>query len=262
MFNSLLLYRSLIFQSVYRELQIKYSNSLLGFFWLIAQPLSNILIYIFVFSEIMKNKFSDNFGYYSYSIYICIGVICWNLFSESIIKMQSIFLENSNIFKKINIPKFIFFINVNIVSIINFIIIFAIFSFFLIFIDKIYNIILLINFTFVLLVQITLANGIGFISSVLTVFYKDTLHFTHFILQIMFWATPIVYPFNILPDSISKILIYNPLFHIFDSYHDIFVYQKSPKINDLYYTIAIAIILNIIGLVLYKTCKADLLDEL
>ena len=78
----------------------------------------------------------------------------------------------------------------------------------------------------------------------------------------MFWATPIVYPFNILPDSISKILIYNPLFHIFDSYHDIFVYQKSPKINDLYYTIAIAIILNIIGLVLYKTCKADLLDEL
>lgn len=72
-------YRGFILGSVKREFQAKYQKSMLGATWLVLQPLSMILVYTLVFSQVMKARLPGDAGTFSYSIYLCIGIITWGL---------------------------------------------------------------------------------------------------------------------------------------------------------------------------------------
>lgn len=95
-------YRGFIFGSVKREFQVRYKTSMLGAAWLILQPLSLILVYTLIFSEIMQAKLPNVTGAFAYSIYLCSGVLTWGLFAEILGRSVSVFLEHANMLKKLN----------------------------------------------------------------------------------------------------------------------------------------------------------------
>ena len=134
---SLWQYRAFILGSTKREFQTKYKNSLLGFAWPIINPLALIVVYALVFSKVMGARLPGAAGegsasLYSYSIYLCIGVIVWTLFSELTSRAQVVFLENANLLKKLNFPRLCLPVIVILNAGLNFIIIFALFTLFLI----------------------------------------------------------------------------------------------------------------------------------
>ena len=88
-------YRGFIWSSVKRDFQARYQTSMLGALWLVLQPLSMILVYTLVFSEVMKARMPDNTGSFAYSIYLCSGVLTWGLFTEMLDKGQSVFINNA-----------------------------------------------------------------------------------------------------------------------------------------------------------------------
>ena len=81
-FKALWRYRHFIFASVQREFQSRYTNSLFGFAWPFLQPAVMILIYTLVFSQLMQAKIPGVQGEASYSIFLCAGLIAWNLNAE------------------------------------------------------------------------------------------------------------------------------------------------------------------------------------
>ena len=95
-------YREFIWGSVVRDFEGRYKNSLLGFFWSLANPIFMISIYTLVFSSLMQSRLGGNVGKYSYSIYICTGILAWGLFSEIINRSLYMFIENANILKKLS----------------------------------------------------------------------------------------------------------------------------------------------------------------
>ena len=95
-------YRGFILGSVKREFQLKYRNSLLGAAWMVLNPLAMILVYTVIFSQVMHNRLPGNSNQYSFSIYLCAGLLTWNLFSEIVGRSQVMFLESANLIKKIN----------------------------------------------------------------------------------------------------------------------------------------------------------------
>ena len=120
-------YQEFITASVKREFQIKYQNSLLGGLWTVLNPLSMIFIYTVIFSQVMRARLPESDSLYSYSIYLCSGVITWGLFAEIVGRGQNVFLDNANILKKVSFPRIVLPMILTISAGLNFLIIFALF---------------------------------------------------------------------------------------------------------------------------------------
>lgn len=254
-------YNNFIISFVYRDFAQKYLNSVLGFAWSIIQPLSLIIIYTIIFSSILGAKFEEVNTNFSYSIYICSGILTWGLFAEIINKFTNMFIENANILKKIKIPKIIIPISVCLTSLLNFFIIFIIFLVFLIIIDW-WPGLLLLNFFAILCLQIILSVSFGLILGTANVFFRDLGHIVNIFLQVLFWVTPIVYPLSIIPDWAKSLIKTNPLYYIFSSYHDIFLYHKTTDFSSLYYPFLVSLFFLSFALYFFNKARNFLVDEL
>ena len=98
-------FRGFILGSVKREYQLRYRGTMLGIAWTVLQPLAMIFVYTVIFSQVMRAKLPGVEGSFSYSIYLCAGIITWGLFTEIIQRSQSVFLDNANLIKKLSFPR-------------------------------------------------------------------------------------------------------------------------------------------------------------
>ena len=258
---SLWQYRAFIFGSTKREFQMKYKNSLLGFAWPILNPLALILVYTLVFSKIMGARLPGAESIYSYSIYLCIGIISWSLFAEITSRSQTVFLDNANLLKKLNFPRLCLPVVVIFNACLNFLIIFALFILFLLVTNQFPGWVILAVIP-LLLIQIGFAIGLGINLGVLNVFFRDIGYFYGVALQFWFWLTPIVYSVNILPETIRPLIALNPLSSLMEAYQTIFIKQQWPEWSSLWYIIILALLLNLNGLRLFRKRSGEMVDLL
>ena len=254
-------YRAFIFGSTKREFQMKYKNSLLGFAWPILNPLALILVYTLVFSNIMGARLPGAESIYSYSIYLCIGIITWSLFAEITSRSQTVFLDNANLLKKLNFPRLCLPVVVIFNACLNCLIIFSLFILFLLVTNQFPGWVILAVIP-LLLIQIGFAIGLGINLGVLNVFFRDIGYFYGVALQFWFWLTPIVYSVNILPETIRPLIALNPLSSLMEAYQTIFIKQQWPDWSSLWYIIILALLLNLNGLRLFRKRSGEMVDLL
>lgn len=259
--QSIWLYRDFILGSVKREFRAKFQNSVLGVFWVLFNPLAMIFVYTVVFSQLMKAKLPDVTGPFSYSIYLCIGILSWSLFSEITSRALNLFLDNANLLKKINFPKICLPIILVINAWINFAIIFSLFIVFLMlsgnFPGKIFLVVIPI---FLLMSLLALSLGLGL--GILNVFYRDIGQVYAVFLQFWFWLTPIVYSMDILPQKVQMLLQFNPMTPIITALHKVAVYRQMPSWDSLLFPFIISFLLSWWALGLYRRHFNDVMDEL
>jgi lipopolysaccharide transport system permease protein len=261
MLRGLWAYRGFVMGSVKREFQSKYTNAMLGAVWSLLSPLAMILVYTVIFAEVMHSKLPGATSSFAYSIYLCAGVLTWGLFAEIVARGQNMFLEQANLLKKISFPRICLPLIVVLNALVNFGIIFGLFTLFL-----------LASGTFpgwvffaivpVLALQIMLALGIGMIAGVLNVFFRDVGQFVAIALQFWFWFTPIVYPATILPESVRSLLDYNPMARIIAAYQTVLIKGEAPNWIALLPVLALAVLLCLLGLRLFRKRSGEMVDEL
>lgn len=259
-------YRAFILGSTKREFQTKYKNSLLGFAWPIISPLALILVYALVFSKVMGARLpgaagEGSAGLYSYSIYLCIGVIVWTLFSELTSRAQIVFLENANLLKKLNFPRLCLPVIVIFNAGLNFLIIFSLFTAFLLVTGNFPGIPFLAVIP-LLIILIAFSIGLGMNLGVLNVFFRDIGYFYSVALQFWFWLTPIVYSVNILPEKIRFLASFNPLTNLMVAFQGIFVSHQMPDWSSLWFIGVLAVLLNINGFRLFRKHSGEMVDLL
>lgn len=233
-FKNLYDYRELLKTSVKKEVRSKYKNSFLGVLWSFLNPLLQIIVYAIIFSLILKNK-QDN-----YAIFLCAGLIPWTYFSISINKSAFTIIENGNIIKKVYFPREIIPISVVTAETINFLISTLIILGFVIFggigISK-----YILYYPLILVAQYLVILAISFIISSICVYFRDLQHFIGIILQLLFYATPIVYSQDSIPPEYQWILKYNPMTYIVNAYRNIFYYKTAIDLKSIILLIIIAI---------------------
>lgn len=259
--KSIISYRGFIYSSVRREFQSRYQSSLLGPVWVFIQPISLILIYTIVFSTLMKAKLPGNSSHAAYSIFLCSGIIFWNLLSEIIIKSVNVFVSNSNVLKKLNFPKICLPAIIIISSSINFIILFCVFVFVMLVTDSLHALSILYIIPLIVLL-IIFAISLGMILGIVNVFFRDVSQFVLVFMQFWFWLTPIVYPLNILPHWAKVIVELNPATGIVLGSQQIFVTGTFPDIRILIPVFSASILFSIIAFVIFKKRSSDMVDEL
>jgi len=261
MVSSLWRYRGFIAGSVRREFQTKYQNSLLGAAWTVLSPLSMIIVYTVVFSQVMGSRMGGLASEYGYGIYLCAGILTWGLFAEITSRSQSVFIEHANLIKKLQFPRLCLPVIVVLNALVNFGIVFGLFLAFLLAAGQFPGWIALAIVP-VLIVQILFAIGLGMILGVLNVFFRDVGQFFTILLQFWFWFTPIIYPATTLPAGIREFLVWNPMVAPIGAYQAILVYGRAPDWHSLIPFTVLALACCLLGMRLFRKRAGEMVDEL
>ena len=254
-FKGLYEYRELLKTSIKKDIRGKYKSSILGVIWSFLNPLLQLAVYAIVFPLIMKSNIPN------YTVFVCCGLIPWTFFFFFFSRTSFVMIENANIIKKVYFPREILPISIVTSEMVNFIISTVIilafvmaygigFSWYIVF------------YPVILIIQYILLIGISLLVSSITVYIRDLQHFIGILLQLLFYATPIVYGLDIIPESFRWILKINPMSYIIDGYRSIFYYQKMPDFVGLGIVLAISVILCIIGYLVFNKLQKRFAEEL
>ncbi len=254
-------FRGFILGSVKREFASRYRNSMLGAAWLVLQPLAQILVFTLIFSQVMRTRLPGVDSSFSYSIFLCSGILTWGVFAEIVGRSQNVFLDNANLLKKLSFPRICLPIIVILNACLGFAIIFGLFTGFLILSGNFPGWAYLTILP-VLAVQILFAIGLGMILGVLNVFFRDVGQLFGIVLQFWFWLTPIVYPLSTLPAWGQQIVMWNPMTRLVMAYQGILVHGELPDWISLLPVALGSLILCLFGLRLFQRRAAEMVDEL
>lgn len=254
-FKNLYNYRELLKTNVKKEIRGKYKNSFLGVLWSFLNPLLQIVVYAIVFQMILKNPQED------YAIFICCGLIPWTFFSSAITRSAFTMVENGNILKKVYFPREILPISIVTSEAVNFLISTIIIIAFVIFgglgISK-----YVVFYPLILLAQYLLLIAISFIISSISVYIRDLQHLIGVALQLLFYATPIVYSADTIPSNFQWVLNINPMTYIINAYRDIFYNQQMIELSPLIILIVVSIILCVIGYLIFNKLQKGFAEQL
>lgn len=247
-------YRELLKTNVKKDIRGKYKRSFLGVLWSFINPLLQTIVYTIVFSTIMRSNI-DN-----YLIYVVTGFIPWSFFSGSILQGISIISNNAGIIKKVYFPREILPISSALSGLVNFMIsctIILIFCFFSVGIS--WHVIFV---PIIAMIQFLLILGIVMALSAINLYIQDTEYIIQFILNMAFYATPVLYEAKTLPVLFQTVLNINPMSHILDAYRYVFMYHCMPDMSRLFIVAIFAIIVFLIGYFIFKKLEKGFAEQI
>lgn len=260
-YNIIYRYKYFIYQSIKNDLKNRFNRSKLGSLWIILNPLSQVLIYTLILSNVLSAKLLDVNLKYAYAVYLMAGLLGWNLFSEIISRSVNIFIDYGNLIKKMNFPKILLPITLvgsclvnNLILLLVMMVVFLILGYF----------VSLSIFWLVPLILITalFAMSIGLIVGIINVFSRDLRQVIPIILQLVFWFTPIVYPLSIIPERYRYLLSFNPIYALTDGYQKIILYANPPDFELLCTPIFLTLIFFCIAFYIFPRASDDMADVL
>jgi len=255
MIKKLYEYRELLKSNIKKEIRGKYKGSFLGVLWSFVNPLLSALVYAIVFPYVLKT------GQDNYVVFIVLGIIPWNFFITTIAQGTTTVLQNAGIIKKVYFPREILPISVATSALVNFLISCIIMFLFVIFggIGLSPYILLL---PLVILTQYILSLGIIFITSAIDVYIRDAEYIITFLLNMLFYATPILYPSSLFEGSAIEWLInLNPMNHIITCYRDILFYKSPPHFKRLFAVLLVSIVILGLGIKIFKKLEKGFAEE-
>ncbi|MFH1827599.1 MAG: ABC transporter permease [bacterium] len=206
-FKNLYKYRYLLYNLTAREIKSRYKQSVLGYFWVILNPLLQMFVLAFVFSFFIRIPADFNIPY---SVFLYSGLLPWNLFVFSLTSSTTSLIENEALLKKVYFPREIIITSTVIAKIYDFLLASTIFVGFLIYYHiNITTIIFL--YPIVLLIQIFFTLGLSFILSSLNLFYRDIQYLMNAVILMWFYLTPVIYPIELIPERFRFIFQLNPM---------------------------------------------------
>ncbi len=220
-------YRNLIWVLAGVDFKQRYKNSILGYFWSLLEPLLMLSILYVVFSNLMKMQVEY------YALFLLQGIIMWSFFSRTTNGSLLSIVIKPNLIKKVYFPRDILVISTCITALLMSIFESVVFILFMI-IFRIPLSIYLVFIPVIILIFFFICLGISLALAALHVYYRDLRYIWTLVLQVGFFATPIVYPIYALPPALW-VLTYNPIAQIIYLARDVTLYSKAPNLASLSY---------------------------
>jgi ABC-2 type transport system permease protein len=264
--------RELMINLTLRELRGKYKRSALGWAWSLVNPLAMMLIYSLVFGFILKIKppVGDPSGLRNFSFFLLCGLLSWNFLSNGMTASMVALLGNANLIKKVYFPREILPASAVAAAAVSFVIELSVLIVALLLVG---NMVLPWLPLVVVLValQAVFVVGVGLTLSVLNVYFRDVQHLVNIVLQLWFYASPIVYPITLVPEhttvwgySLPMRALYelNPMVRFIEAYRDALYHLRFPAASDVAYLVAASVVSLGIGVWVFRRFDPRLAEEL
>jgi lipopolysaccharide transport system permease protein len=254
-------YRDLIMLFVRRDFVSQYKQTILGPIWLFIQPLFTTLTFFFVFNKIAKIP-TDNIDPI---LFYLSGITLWNYFSDCFNKTSNTFVANAGIFGKVYFPRLATPISIvfsNLIKLgIQVLLFLAIMGYQIIFKGAEVNINLhILILPFLIILMAVMGLGLGIIFSALTTKYRDLSFLLTFGIQLLMYATPIIYPLSYTSGKLHTLISMNPLTPILESFRYAFFSIGTFDWSGLAYTSIFSFSVLFFGIIIFNQVEKSFMD--
>ncbi|MFP4087438.1 MAG: ABC transporter permease [Desulfobacteraceae bacterium] len=242
------------------ELRGRFAGSIGGFFWSLLTPLANLLIYIFVFSLVLKIRLKPmETGTDSFAIFFLAGLLPWGAFSEALSGASDLFLARAGLITKVAFPLEILPMTGVLVPFLLHGLGFVMYLGFLCFKGYLHAVWLWLPLIGLLHMVFTL--GMVILISSLSVFLRDLKQFMQIALSLWFFATPIIYPLSMVPEPFRWVMKVNPMYSFIELYRRILL-QHTLSWDLLGCATGLAVVVFAGGILFFSRAKYAFADVL
>lgn len=200
-------FRELLYIFAWRDIKVRYKQTILGILWVIFQPLVTMIIFTFFFGKMAKIPS----GELPYSLFVLCGLVFWNFFSGSLSHASDSLVANEGIIKKVYFPKVLLPLSAVITGFADLFINLILLFIFAVFLGITVHPIGLIIIPLAIFLTSISSMGLGLILSSFNVKYRDVRYILPFFIQILLFLTPVIYPLSIVSPSNRIIMALNPM---------------------------------------------------
>lgn len=231
-------------QLVGQQLILRYRRTVLGYLWTLINPLLMMTVMALVFSTLFKADLK------TFTIFLFAGMIPWNFFSSVVTQSGTAFINNEGLIKKIYLPKAIFPLSIAFALLIDSALSFlALFVIIFIIGGSLSWAALFIPIAYVMLFFFAL--GIGLITSVATVFFRDLQHVILIAMQGLFYLTPIIYNHDALTGRVAWLVGLNPVVPFIELFRAPLYLARLPSSSVILQAAILSLSTMIIGLLVF-----------
>ena len=258
--REILSYKDLLFLFVRRDFVSVYKQTILGPIWFFIQPIITALTFTVIFGNLAKVS-TDGLPQV---LFYMSGITLWNYFSDTLTKTSDTFTANAGVFGKVYFPRMIVPLSVVISNLIKlgvqFLLFFSIWIYFLLQSDKIHPNVYILITPFLIILMGFMGLSFGILISSMTTKYRDLKFLVTFGVQLMMYASPIVYPLSIVPQKYKWIIIANPVTSIIETFKYAFLGVGDFNWVYLAYSLVFTIILFFISLIVFHKVEKSFMD--
>lgn len=236
-----------------KEITLKYKRTYLGIFWSLLNPLMMALVYFIAFSVIMRFRMEY------YSLYLLSALFPWVWFSSSIIMCTNVMVGNSSLIRKVIFPKHYLIISRIVGQLLTLVCAIPILYGLAYYYGKTPDISWLIGIPPLIILQFIIIYGISLAVSMINVYFRDLQYLIGVGLNLLFWMTPIIYPFEMVPEKYRAYLALNPVANLMLSWRDV-ILNNTINWNGFLVSMVVALFLLFLGTIVYNRLEKRL-DE-
>lgn len=206
-------YRELLETFFWREVRVKYKQTVLGILWVVLQPILTMIIFTILFGRIARIPS----GGLPYSLFALIGLTFWNFFSGSLTSASNSLINQAGILKKAYFPRFILPISSVLSNFVDFLINLAFLLVFSLILGHPPSVWFFVILPAALLITMTTAVGIGSFLASINVKFRDVRYALPFFIRILLYLSPVIYSLNIVGPRTKLIMALNPMASVIES---------------------------------------------
>ena len=262
--GELVRYKDLVMMFVRRDFVSNYKQTILGPIWFFLQPLLTTLTFILIFGKVAKIS-TDGLPM---MLFYLAGITIWNYFAETLNKTATVFKDNAQMFGKVYFPRLTMPFSIVVANLVRFGIQFLLFlivwGYYLIAKDNVHPNAYMLLLPFLVVMMGIMALGIGMIISAMTTKYKDLIFLLTFGIQLLMYATPIIYPASTFAEKFGRenqwIIFINPVAPIVETFR--FAFLGSGTFSWLYlgYSLVASIVILLLGTVIFNKVEKNFTD--
>jgi lipopolysaccharide transport system permease protein len=264
-FRDLWHYRDLLLLLVKRDFVSFYKQTILGPLWFFIQPIFTTIVFTFVFGKLAGIS-ADGLPH---QLFYLAGITSWNYFSDCLNKTSTVFKDNAGIFGKVYFPRLIMPLSIVVSNLVRFgvqllLLIFMMIYFYLYPIPGTSFHITEGIFLFPLLVVLMafLGLGMGLIITAVTTKYKDLTFLVTFGVQLLMYATTVIYPLSAAPEKYRKFLEMNPMTGIIEAFRYGFLGKGEFTVWSLGYSALFTLITLFFGIIIFNKTEKNFVDTI
>lgn len=255
-FKEILRYKELLYIFIWRDIKVRYKQTILGFLWVIFQPSVTTVVFTIFFGNLAKIPS----GNLPYSLFVLIGLVFWSFFSNAVSAASNSMLANEGIIKKVYFPKIILPFSAILISLFDFSITLAILFIFAAFLGFYPHILGVIIIPIAILVISITAVGLGTFLAAVNVKYRDVRYVLPYFIQILLFLTPVIYPLTIVSDRNKYIMALNPMTSVVETVRVVFSRGQFINISLILISLTSSIIIFLLGLWYFKKTERFFTD--
>lgn len=250
-------HRELLYFMVWREIQGRYRQTALGLSWLLVRPIVNMIVLSIVFGGLLKVP-SDGIPYPLFSLS---ALLPWGYFSNAVMRAAGSLVENMHVISKVYFPRMIVPLAGVVSGLVDFAFAFVVFLALLFY----YRLPLRVEMLWLpvlLLVCLAFALAVGLWLATLSVKYRDVLFAVNFMLQALMYASPVIYPITVVPQSLQIWYQLNPMTSIIQGFRWALLGVDPMPLDSFVLSVGIILTLLVSGAYVFRRTERTIVDLL